>query len=130
VTVNTTYPSRRLQYDVGIGYGDDIERARTLGTASNSGSRGKHRGPRRPFEIPTPRIETTTSASCPNDMPKGEFAWGGPSRLANYRLDSSQCATLPSSSAVPDASTVRGAGRLEETQPKMQFTLDRGREVE
>jgi hypothetical protein len=63
VTVNTTYTSRRLQYDVGIGYGDDIERAQTLGTASNSGSRVKHRGPRRPFEIPTPRVETTTSGS-------------------------------------------------------------------
>ncbi len=30
VTVNTAYPSRRLQYDIGIGYGDDIERAVTL----------------------------------------------------------------------------------------------------
>lgn len=30
VTVNTAYEKRRLQYDVGIGYGDDIERAREL----------------------------------------------------------------------------------------------------
>ena len=30
VVVNTAYPQRRLQYDVGIGYGDDIERARGL----------------------------------------------------------------------------------------------------
>ncbi len=27
VTVNTAFPLRRSQYDVGIGYGDDIERA-------------------------------------------------------------------------------------------------------
>jgi small-conductance mechanosensitive channel len=30
VTVNTAYDQRRLQYDVGIGYGDDIGRAREL----------------------------------------------------------------------------------------------------
>lgn len=30
VTVNTAYDKRRLQYDVGIGYGDDIARARAL----------------------------------------------------------------------------------------------------
>ncbi|MDF7813856.1 mechanosensitive ion channel family protein [Hymenobacter sp. YC55] len=30
VTVNTAYETRRLQYDVGIGYGDDITRAREL----------------------------------------------------------------------------------------------------
>ena len=30
VTVNTAYDQRRLQYDVGIGYGDDIARARQL----------------------------------------------------------------------------------------------------
>lgn len=30
VTVNTAYDRRRLQYDVGIGYGDDIARAREL----------------------------------------------------------------------------------------------------
>ncbi len=30
VTVNTAFPHRRLQYDVGIGYGDDVERAREL----------------------------------------------------------------------------------------------------
>ena len=30
VTVNTAYDRRRLQYDVGIGYGDDIARARQL----------------------------------------------------------------------------------------------------
>ena len=30
VTVNTAYESRRLQYDIGIGYGDDIETARRL----------------------------------------------------------------------------------------------------
>lgn len=30
VTVNTAYDKRRLQYDVGIGYGDDIARARQL----------------------------------------------------------------------------------------------------
>ena len=30
VIVNTAYTKRRLQYDVGIGYGDDIERARAL----------------------------------------------------------------------------------------------------
>ena len=30
VTVNTAYPSRRLEYDVGIGYGDDIEQAQKI----------------------------------------------------------------------------------------------------
>ena len=30
VTVNTAYDKRRLQYDVGIGYGDDIAQARQL----------------------------------------------------------------------------------------------------
>ena len=30
VTVNTAYAARRLEYDVGIGYGDDIERARRV----------------------------------------------------------------------------------------------------
>ena len=30
VTVNIAYDKRRLQYDVGIGYGDDIARAREL----------------------------------------------------------------------------------------------------
>jgi small conductance mechanosensitive channel len=30
VVVNTAYPQRRLEYDVGIGYGDDIERARAV----------------------------------------------------------------------------------------------------
>jgi len=30
VTVNTAFDSRRLQYDVGIGYGDDIDRAKKL----------------------------------------------------------------------------------------------------
>ncbi|OUL25554.1 mechanosensitive ion channel family protein [Nostoc sp. 106C] len=30
ITVNTAFESRRLQYDVGIGYGDDIDRAKQL----------------------------------------------------------------------------------------------------
>jgi small-conductance mechanosensitive channel len=30
VTVNTAFPVRRWQYDVGIGYGDDVERAREV----------------------------------------------------------------------------------------------------
>jgi small conductance mechanosensitive channel len=30
VTVNTAFESRRLQYDVGIGYGDDIDQAKEL----------------------------------------------------------------------------------------------------
>lgn len=30
ITVNTAYDKRRLQYDVGIGYGDDLARARQL----------------------------------------------------------------------------------------------------
>lgn len=30
VTVNTAFDKRRLQYDIGIGYGDDIDHARTL----------------------------------------------------------------------------------------------------
>ena len=30
VTVNTAFPVRRWQYDIGVGYGDDIERAREI----------------------------------------------------------------------------------------------------
>ena len=30
VTVNTAFENRRLQYDIGIGYGDDIDRAKQL----------------------------------------------------------------------------------------------------
>ena len=30
VIVNTAFPTRRWQYDVGIGYGDDLERARAI----------------------------------------------------------------------------------------------------
>lgn len=30
VTVNTAFPQRRWQYDIGIGYGDDVERAREI----------------------------------------------------------------------------------------------------
>jgi small conductance mechanosensitive channel len=30
VTVNTAHPHRRIEYDVGIGYGDDIDRAKEL----------------------------------------------------------------------------------------------------
>ncbi|WP_216679829.1 mechanosensitive ion channel family protein [Hymenobacter siberiensis] len=30
VTVNTAYDKRRLQYDIGIGYGDDIDKTRQL----------------------------------------------------------------------------------------------------
>jgi small conductance mechanosensitive channel len=30
VIVNTAYPTRRIQYDIGVGYGDDLERARQL----------------------------------------------------------------------------------------------------
>jgi small conductance mechanosensitive channel len=30
VTVNTAFPTRRMQYDIGIGYDDDIERARAI----------------------------------------------------------------------------------------------------
>ena len=30
VTVNTAFPQRRWEYDIGIGYGDDVERAREI----------------------------------------------------------------------------------------------------
>lgn len=40
VTVNTAYDKRRLQYDVGIGYGDDIARARALMLEAMSGVEG------------------------------------------------------------------------------------------
>jgi len=30
VTVNTAFPQRRMEYDIGIGFGDDIERARQI----------------------------------------------------------------------------------------------------
>lgn len=56
VTVNTAFEQRRLQYDIGIGYGDDIGHVRNLiletlgGTAGRSGrstARSARRGPRR-----------------------------------------------------------------------------------
>lgn len=40
VTVNTAYEYRRIQYDVGIGYGDDIERAQQLALEAVSGVEG------------------------------------------------------------------------------------------
>lgn len=40
VTVNTGYPTRRLQYDIGIGYGDDIDRAKQLMLDAISGIDG------------------------------------------------------------------------------------------
>lgn len=40
VTVNTAYAARRLQYDVGIGYGDDIETAKQLMLEAVSGVAG------------------------------------------------------------------------------------------
>jgi small conductance mechanosensitive channel len=40
VTVNTAYDVRRLQYDVGIGFGDDVERARELILQAVSGVEG------------------------------------------------------------------------------------------
>ena len=30
VTVNTAFPERRWEYDIGIGYGDDVEQAREI----------------------------------------------------------------------------------------------------
>lgn len=30
VTVNTAFPQRRMEYDIGIGYGDDVEQARRI----------------------------------------------------------------------------------------------------
>jgi small conductance mechanosensitive channel len=30
VTVNTAFPQRRMEYDIGIGYGDDLEKARAI----------------------------------------------------------------------------------------------------
>jgi small-conductance mechanosensitive channel len=40
VTVNTAYDKRRLQYDIGIGYGDDIAQARQLIVAALKGVEG------------------------------------------------------------------------------------------
>ena len=40
VIVNTAFPTRRLQYDVGIGYGDDIGRAKTIMLAALNGVHG------------------------------------------------------------------------------------------
>lgn len=40
VVVNTAFEHRRLEYDVGIGYGDDIERARTLILEAVRGTEG------------------------------------------------------------------------------------------
>jgi small conductance mechanosensitive channel len=45
VTVNTAFEKRRLQYDVGIGYGDDIERARELILEAMTGVAGVLRDP-------------------------------------------------------------------------------------
>ena len=40
VTVNTAYPARRSQYDVGIGYGDDVDRAREVALEAVRGIEG------------------------------------------------------------------------------------------
>lgn len=40
VTVNTAFEHRRLEYDVGIGYGDDVERAKTLILEAMKGAPG------------------------------------------------------------------------------------------
>ena len=40
VIVNTAFPHRRLEYDVGIGYGDDIERAKELMLEAMQGVEG------------------------------------------------------------------------------------------
>lgn len=40
VVVNTAFPHRRLEYDVGIGYGDDIERAKPVILAAMAGVEG------------------------------------------------------------------------------------------
>ena len=40
VIVNTAFPTRRLQYDIGIGYGDDIGRARTVMLDALAGAHG------------------------------------------------------------------------------------------
>lgn len=40
VTVNTAFDIRRLQYDIGIGYGDDIEQARALILEATAGVDG------------------------------------------------------------------------------------------
>ena len=44
VTVNTAYKTRRLEYDVGIGYGDDIDRARALILEAIHDEATKHEG--------------------------------------------------------------------------------------
>ena len=45
VTVNTAYPTVRSQYDVGIGYGDDIEAARSVMLDALDGLQGISRDP-------------------------------------------------------------------------------------
>lgn len=40
VTVNTAYDHRRLEYDIGIGYGDDVERAREVMLRAMAGTEG------------------------------------------------------------------------------------------
>lgn len=52
VTVNTAFPQRRMEYDIGIGYGDDTERAkqdhrRGPGAGPRGGSRPQGRRHRR-----------------------------------------------------------------------------------
>ncbi len=45
VTVNTAFEKRRLQYDVGIGYGDDVARAQTVILEALGGVHGVLRDP-------------------------------------------------------------------------------------
>jgi small conductance mechanosensitive channel len=40
VTVNTAFPTRRLQYDIGVGYGDDIAKAKTVIVEAIAGVHG------------------------------------------------------------------------------------------
>lgn len=45
VTVNTAFPTRRLQYDIGIGYGDDIAKAKAVITGAITDVHGIMRNP-------------------------------------------------------------------------------------
>jgi small-conductance mechanosensitive channel len=45
VTVNTAFENRRLEYDIGIGYGDDIDRAKELIMEAMQGVEGVLRDP-------------------------------------------------------------------------------------
>ena len=83
VTVNTAFPQRRWQYDIGIGYGDDIDRARAIILARAAGGAGRRAGPEGGRDRRGPRRVHGEPAGALVD----EVAHGRRARRAGPRAD-------------------------------------------